>query len=119
MSAAYPWESLFAPAFPRIEEIRTENVLGDVSAKDIAWLCEVAEAATRLCVYMSQVEPMVFKRNAGCERWNRLAGLLQPQTEKLIFPEGDERCDFMMDACTCMKHKGHEGLHACAHGGWR
>lgn len=35
-----------------------------------------------------------------------------------IIPEGDERCTFAMDACTCMKRKGHEGLHACAHGGW-
>jgi hypothetical protein len=36
-----------------------------------------------------------------------------------VVPEGDERCDFVMDACTCMKRKGHDGLHACAHGSWR
>lgn len=39
--------------------------------------------------------------------------------EGYIVPEGDERCDFAMDACVCMKRKGHDGLHACAHGGWR
>lgn len=36
-----------------------------------------------------------------------------------VLPTGDERCDFTMDSCTCMKRKGHDGLHACAHGGWR
>lgn len=36
-----------------------------------------------------------------------------------VIPEGDERCSFVMDACTCMKRKGHDGLHACPHGGWR
>lgn len=36
-----------------------------------------------------------------------------------VIPSGDERCSFTMDACTCMKRKGHDGLHACAHGGWR
>lgn len=39
--------------------------------------------------------------------------------EGYIIPEGDERCGYVMDACTCMKRKGHDGLHACAHGGWR
>ena len=142
-------DSLFADAFPRIEEIRQENLGGDVSAKDIAWLCEVAEAAARLCVHLSRVEPMQFKREVGCVRWNRLSSLLQddptgvdpgvpstgqeyrhrpsdPQIEiqaeamgLRFVPEGDERCDFVMDACMCMKRKGHDGLHACAHGGWR
>lgn len=36
-----------------------------------------------------------------------------------VIPEGDERCAFTMDACVCMKRKGHDGLHACPHGGWR
>ncbi len=36
-----------------------------------------------------------------------------------VIPEGDARCSFVMDACICMKRKGHDGLHACAHGGWR
>lgn len=36
-----------------------------------------------------------------------------------IVPAGDERCGFTMDACQCMKRKGHDGLHGCAHGGWR
>lgn len=39
--------------------------------------------------------------------------------EGYIVPQGDERCGFTMDACTCMKRKGHDGLHACVHGGWR
>jgi hypothetical protein len=29
----------------RIAEIRSENVAGDVSAKDISWLCDVVEEA--------------------------------------------------------------------------
>lgn len=32
----------------RIEEIRTENHFGDVSTRDIEWLCKVAEAAERV-----------------------------------------------------------------------
>lgn len=35
-----------------------------------------------------------------------------------VVPPADERCTFTMDACTCMKRKGHDGRHACAHGGW-
>ena len=125
-------KSLYDDVFPRIEEIRQENYGGDVGAKDIAWLCEVAEAAARLCVYLSRVEPVQFKREVGCVRWNRLSSLLQDdptgvdpgvpstgQEYRYIVPEGDERCDFVMDACMCMKRKGHDGLHACAHGGWR
>ena len=43
---------------------------------------------------------------------------IQPDPQRFV-PESDERCGFVMDACTCMKRKGHAGLHACAHGGWR
>lgn len=38
--------------------------------------------------------------------------------EKWVIPEGDERCDEPKDACKCMKRKGHDGSHACAHGEW-
>lgn len=41
-----------------------------------------------------------------------------PERDRFV-PSGDERCGFVMDACTCMKRKGHDGLHACVHGGWR
>ena len=44
----------------------------------------------------------------------RLDGSQPP--EGYIIPEGDERCGYVMDACRCMKRKGHDGLHACAHG---
>lgn len=32
----------------RIEEIRQENRSGDVSYRDVAWLCRVAEIAERI-----------------------------------------------------------------------
>jgi hypothetical protein len=41
------------------------------------------------------------------------------QEPRYIVPPGDERCDTPKDACKCMKRKGHDGLHACAHGEWR
>lgn len=48
----------------------------------------------------------------------RVQGINEKRAQ-YVLPEGDERCAFTMDACTCMKRKGHDGLHACAHGGWR
>jgi hypothetical protein len=38
-------ESLFADVPTKLAEIRQENRGGDVSAKDIEWLCDVAAAA--------------------------------------------------------------------------
>lgn len=55
----------------------------------------------------------------GIETWNGLLEERSAPPEGHIIPEGDERCAFTMDACTCMKRTGHDGLHACAHGDWR
>jgi len=42
----------------------------------------------------------------------------QPEEERYIVPEGDERCGEPKEACTCMLRKGHEGNHRCTHGYW-
>lgn len=42
------WADSGSSASVRVAEIRQENADGDVSHRDIAWLCGVAEAASRL-----------------------------------------------------------------------
>lgn len=75
---------------------------------------EAAETALReVCDYGDRAAVTIARAALAAGR-----GDSEPP-EGYIVPEGDERCGFVMDACQCMKRKGHDGLHVCAHWGWR
>jgi len=42
----------------------------------------------------------------------------KPRASERFTPEGDEQCGEPKDACKCMKRRGHDGDHRCAHGTW-
>ena len=72
-----------APVDPltRIAEIRQENRGGDVSAKDIDWLCDVAETGVRRRYHRSQAEKERDRAVAALEQ-------IEDVVYKARYPDG-------------------------------